>query len=342
MLLVVALAATSCVNDGTWTLRAPADTTHNTPIFNRQLLSVSCPTTTFCMAVGAGGFSATDTDQDVAIVQTWNGTTWTDLSWPLDGPDGSNPMRVECTSATSCFVHFGYWGNADHRDRLAHWDGTTFTTVGVDLQYWPNSLACAKPDFCLITSGGGSATWTNGTLADAAGPSEPDTSACLSSTWCMTVDDFDQTSRIFQGGTSWSTPVAVPAGAGGLGSYWSSVDCTSTTDCIMVGTGAPGATPVAAHWNGIGWTLTTLPISVGRVRTVSCAPTHNCVAVGDVAGTSISLSWNGNNWNVAPAPPGTYPGSYAGIDCLDHWCMGVGYRTGGSPELTAGTYAWTR
>ena len=45
---VVALVAASCINNGTWTAHPPADTTQNTPVFSRQLLSVSCPSTTFC------------------------------------------------------------------------------------------------------------------------------------------------------------------------------------------------------------------------------------------------------------------------------------------------------
>jgi hypothetical protein len=79
------------------------------------------------------------------------------------------------------------------------------------------------------------------------------------------------------------------------------------------------------------------------LRTVSCAPSHNCVAVGDSGGQPVSLSWNGHNWNVTPAPPGSAGASYGGIDCLDHWCMAVGNDPAGStPELLAASYTWTQ
>ena len=93
LIAAVALLATACINNGLWTAHPPADTTENTPVFGRHLLSVSCTSPTFCLAVGAGGSSATDPDLDVPIAQTWNGTAWTDLAWPIVGEDGSRPVE---------------------------------------------------------------------------------------------------------------------------------------------------------------------------------------------------------------------------------------------------------
>ena len=90
------------------------------------------------MAVGVGGFSAPDPDLYVPIAQTWDGTAWTDLAWPLVGEDGADPSKVQCLSSTSCFVRYGFWGSADHRDRVAHWDGSTFSA-------FPSSTSHAQP-----------------------------------------------------------------------------------------------------------------------------------------------------------------------------------------------------
>jgi hypothetical protein len=61
-----------------------------------QLVGVSCPTSTACIAVGDyGGVSA------VAFAEVWDGTTWSIQSMPA--PDGwAYPQSVVCWSTTGC------------------------------------------------------------------------------------------------------------------------------------------------------------------------------------------------------------------------------------------------
>ncbi len=68
-----------------------------------EIDSVSCTSQTACVAVGAGGFEATDGQ----LVEVWNGDTWRDRRGPLplpsDGAAGTGLLAaISCGSPTTC------------------------------------------------------------------------------------------------------------------------------------------------------------------------------------------------------------------------------------------------
>ena len=177
----------------------------------------------------------------------------------------------------------------------SHITGTAVPEV--DLFYPPTTIACARPTFCLFTSDGLITTWDGATFttyADQIGTLlDLSVTTCLSSTWCIGLDSPAQASVVFRGGTTWDAPVATAAPPG-TSDQWTSVDCSSTTDCIAIGSRTPGNTPSAKHWNGTGWTDTTLPIAS------EAAATRNRRSHVSAAGEK---SWP-MNWRTGRKSPG--------------------------------------
>ena len=124
----------------------------------------------------------------------------------------------------------------------------------------------------------------------------------------------------------------------------SGVSCTSSTDCIAVGSyssHSPAAStmPLAEHWDGTRWTVqkTALPPNppldaIGRggsLDAVSCLSSADCTAVGHVggAGGTFAERWDGNAWLAETTydPPGSYNGYLNGVSCTaSTFCVAVG------------------
>ena len=67
------------------------------------LLGVSCPTTTFCAAVGTYMTTYPDPVANQTLVLTWNGSMWSRSASPnTDANDMDSLSAVSCTSATAC------------------------------------------------------------------------------------------------------------------------------------------------------------------------------------------------------------------------------------------------
>jgi len=90
------------------------------------LLGVSCPTASFCAAVGnyQSGFAAS------GMADTWNGQQWTSQSFPAPvDSDGWQLFGVSCTSARFCEAVGGYFDeDTGVNDTFAAtWNGTSWS-----------------------------------------------------------------------------------------------------------------------------------------------------------------------------------------------------------------------
>ena len=84
---------------------------------------------------------------------------------------------------------------------------------------------------------------------------------------------------------------------------------SNSTDCIAV-----GASLLVSHDGGATWAATTVPGGTGPLRTVSCASTTSCIAIGDNAqglsdpnagASAIESTDGGNTWTSVSFPAGT-------------------------------------
>jgi hypothetical protein len=117
--------------------------------------------------------------------------------------------------------------------------------------------------------------------------------SCASSADCTAVGTYDNSAGVgvtlAEGwnGTSWQLQSA-PNPAGATHSSLTEVSCTSSTDCIAVGSYRNPAGTVltlAEGWNGTSWQLRSTPNPASAIDShfnrVSCAPSTDCAAVGE-------------------------------------------------------------
>ena len=113
---------------------------------------------------------------------------------------------------------------------------------------------------------------------------------------------------------SWSI-VPSPSPAGPTHGELDGVTCTSTTNCLAVGSTAFGSLTLGERWNGGSWSQVPTPdpdrtFGVGAtfLSGIACAGTSKCFAVGYAvngaaggAGPMIQ-KWNGSSWSFDSAP----------------------------------------
>jgi hypothetical protein len=117
------------------------------------------------------------------------------------------------------------------------------------------------------------------------------------------------------------------------------VSCASSTACVAVGADEAvggSAKPLAERWNGIEWSLETLPVpptaKFTQLHGVSCTSSTACVAVGYWGNSEekfvpLAEKWNGTEWTLQepPDPKGASFGDLAGVSCaVAAECIAVG------------------
>jgi len=285
---------------------------------NVQVIGVSCPTTSMCVAVGMAGGAyttiGTASAQSGAIeVTTDGGATWHAQA----EPSGQGILQgVSCGSTSDC-VAFGYSDSATAiytTDGGAHWTADT-------LNERLSGVSCASGSQCVVVSEGaspilvsadGGATWNPATVPAGAAVQAV---SCPSRTECVAVGPSATNAPTMltssDGGQTWSS--ATPPS--GVNSIIDSVSCGTPTTCIAIG-------PSAAAWSNNGgqtWTATTLPSSVLAVYHASCSPSSTtCVATGistAADGPIVLYSGNsGQSWAVGTLPSGTQ--ATDGVACV--------------------------
>jgi len=179
------------------------------------LAVVSCPSATFCNAVGYSEPNSTDT---VPIAETWNGKTWALASVPgVSGTKYAELGGVSCASATSCFA-VGYDSPAPSQASalVESWNGSKWV------------ISSSPKGMGVLTS-----IW------------------CSSSSSCVTVGigDFGAVSR----GSTWTT-ATLPVPANPVETAMRAVSCSAINACTAVGwVDRPGPKTLALRWNGTGW-----------------------------------------------------------------------------------------
>lgn len=165
--MVVTLAS------GTWTaadLTLPGDAHASVP--TGELTDVSCPTATFCAAVGsyriAGG------PNYAAMATTWNGAIWSaavPITLPGDLSSGNEPLilDLDCASASECRAVGYYFTASGSRPLLVSLVSSTWSATSPSMPVGASSavlrrIECPAAGECMAVgfaneSGGGSAAY---------------------------------------------------------------------------------------------------------------------------------------------------------------------------------------
>jgi hypothetical protein len=294
-----------------------------------QLESVSCTAPAACTAVGVyAGLNAGG-----VVAERWNGTAWAiQATAPgADLPGVSCAAVAACTAVGSAQPPDGYQVNMAMR-----WNGTRWS-----VQHPPNpahnagtelsAVSCSSPAACIAVGNyfqtrgkPGYVTlaerWSGTAWALLPTPRTREDSfltavSCGSASACMAIgSSFGEPLAERWDGARWVTvpvpaprPVPLPGSAALTG-----VSCLSAANCTAVGsqltTAATSQAPLAAHWNGHGWTAEHVPNPVfqtdgSELSAVWCTSGRACTAVGERgSGVTATLAerWNGRRWAVQP------------------------------------------
>ncbi|MDQ1478717.1 MAG: hypothetical protein QOE62_3946 [Actinomycetota bacterium] len=346
------LSLTERWNGTAWSISAPPAGGSQS-----QLEQVSCPTTTFCFAVG----HAVNTSL-TPLAKRWDGTSWTIVALPRPaGSSNTTLTGVSCTSSTSCFAVGYYFASANSVKTLTErWNGTAWTIVPSPNPANQNAtlraVSCHAATSCTAIGSGDKLRvmverWNGSVWAITNGMSDTTKNlqavSCPAATSCIAVgSNGTGTFARHWNGSMWAT-VATPNPSGSFTATLGSVSCTSPTDCTAVGSSAVsgGNDPLVEHWNGTAWSIQASPKPAGstvHLQAVSCATSTNCVAVGyrSPAGsnsTTLIEQWDGTTWTVVPSPnrPGTSFGILLGVSCATSTnCKAVGWAASNVYDFT--------
>jgi hypothetical protein len=152
-------------NGSSWTVVPSA----NAGSGSNSLQSVSCASSTSCMAVGS---ATTASGQAQSLVEMWDGSSWSVASSPDYGTMGDGLTAVSCPATNVCVAGGGY-ETAPGMDQplLGTWNGQGWS---VDATPLPGSseaaitnLSCASSTACVAVGGGQTTSYAGATLVDA-------------------------------------------------------------------------------------------------------------------------------------------------------------------------------
>jgi hypothetical protein len=313
-------------NGTRWAVRALHDP--NGTLF-ATLYGVSCPSRSFCEAVGYGGV---EDQAPSTVAEVWTGTGWKYQSTPQPA-NGTEVLfaGVSCTSSTFCEAVGTYapgpGAGAAFVTLAESWNGTRWAlqpTLGL-AKYSDRvftAVSCTSPTFCEavgVQFGPEGGAYT------------------LANIW---------------NGTKWSRQ-AVPNPPGDYYNELDGVSCASSSFCEAIGDYPPEQgtfVTLAESWNGTKWALQTVPTPTVSTRSgsfgVSCPSSRFCEAVGwnDTGGVTapqvtLADSWNGTKWAVqtTPNPTGASPADFYGVSCTSSgFCEAVGNYSSTSGDKTLG------
>jgi hypothetical protein len=284
-----------------------------------QLNAVTCPavmTGVFCVAVGD---YFTSTGAPFALVDIWNGTTWSPAK--ASGTSSTFLNSVSCLSAANCLAVGGHETISGTGAPIADvWNGKSWKPLTVPAPAHSmlsefTGVSCATATFCIAT----------GSTASASG-----SMTALIAKW---------------NGKTWSylKPAAPPAGMFDVS--LTGVACPTANSCVTAGNGAlpkGGTGSFIEKWNGATWVRaaaiswpkgTKNPWLVG----MSCYAAGHCFAAGYIdwnpavdrgnTGRAAAVRWNGKGWMSTPVtPPGAGKATlFDAITCRSaSFCVAVG------------------
>ena len=264
----------------TWTTQsvpAPAGAT------DTALLSVSCTSSSFCVAVGAA-FTGDSSSDTLPFAIMWNGLSWS-MAAGLNAPSGFNDTElagVSCTGPAWCMaVGFATNTSTSVNETLAEqWDGAT----------WSSSSSASAPGTGAEALLAVSCTGPSNCMAVGPVRRTASHSPCPTGSFGIRVGLGHHATRIRRPGTATSGSVNVH-----------DVPHSPPLDIEVL----------AEQWNGTSWTVSPAAAPAGATDPefdgVSCAGIGFCMATG-FANLSSSISsfseeWSNGTWSEVSVPP---------------------------------------
>ena len=277
------------------------------PTHSARLDGVSCPSPTWCVAVG---IATARPSVERPLIERWNGSRWS-RQWVPQPPDASLDA-VSCSSDRAC-IAVGSIGSRGLIERLSHGAWTRL------LQSRPlTDVSCATASACTAVGGTLALRWDGSSWRRqrtarprpaALGGVRLDAVSCPSMRSCFAVGSDGCESLVERwNGARWTvlpTPDDGDCTKRGTGApSLAGVSCASASMCVAVGTvqalnESQVDRPLTERWDGSRWsTQRTSAIA----SAVSCPASRSCTAVGVEPPLVDGEHWNGRRWTSQTLP----------------------------------------
>ena len=280
-----------------------------------NLNAVAATSTTDAWAVGSFSNNHFDIQGSKALIEHWNGSTWSVVKSPK-APLGDSILNgIAAISPTNAWA-VGYTfldSNSDVRQTLIeHWNGTSWAVV-------------ASPNFA------------NGAQLTAV------TALSATDIWAVGYGNnpaqtfIEQSLIVHWDGKAWRE---VPNPNPGSGSnFLTGLAAVSTNDIWTVGAFVNGNNGIEMgeelieHWNGTSWTVVQNPnagVQGTVLSTIAAISTNDVWAVGSSSSSSPTNTliehWNGTSWSTVegqnPGKASNTLGAVAVLSAHDIWAVG--------------------
>jgi hypothetical protein len=301
---------------------------------DQELWSVSCPTWTWCMAVGRTTLPDLSSEP---LVRQWNGQSWRTIPTPALA-EGGWFDAISCPTATTCAaVGLQQVGGRDQPLaevwEVGRWRAQMLPPASGGVPEITD-VSCVSASDCVGVGsllGSTMAVEWNGSAWRAQRLDGEDlrSVSCSPDNACTAVgvSVSGGPRRAAQWVGSSSTWRQLPSAGSAPGSSASALSCISARWCMATW----AADARATIWNGSSWTTEPLD-RAGFLYPdgVACLTTNDCTVVGAAADLNWHVEhWDGRAWTPEPTPPGPLvdetTGPLVGASCVaSHACVAVG------------------
>jgi hypothetical protein len=268
--------------------------TPNVVRFDEKLNAVSAASSTDVWAVGSTnktGFAHTD-----PLSAHYDGRSWTIVPTPAT-TGGSKSILFGVANLGGGNV-WAVGRSEANRALVEHWNGSAWTIVPTPDPTVPAGNTFAGSTLTAVSARSANDIWAVGYAQGAQGTN---------------ANKFTLT--MHWNGSAWtivpSPNPAVPTPAG-VSQTLNGVVEISANDAWAVGgttdiSGFQPARPIAMHFNGSTWSLTTVPNlgSGGGIASVTASSSTSVWTAGGPGGTGTVLHWNGTSWTPETTPVGS-------------------------------------
>jgi len=231
--------------------------------------SVSCPSTSRCIAASDGG----------PYLTTDAGRTWVLAKLPADIARNEPALNaVSCASVSIC-VAVGDLGIFRSADGGGTWALLTSVNAPAERAISCSGSTCLAVAGQALVSNDGGASWQSGVTPT--GVSGLVAASCASSSVCVAVGSGSTTAEegatfTSDGGRSWTASSTPPHGV------VDAVACPTANSCFASGANSAGGSGEVFRTSdgGRSWSSVTPPLGAERLYGIDCVTDRACVAVG--------------------------------------------------------------
>jgi hypothetical protein len=248
------------------------------------LSGVFAASSTEAFAVGQTRTAASG-DGFGALIEEWNGTSWSVVPGVSTSPSDSSLGGVSGSGPDDVWAV----GSQPGGSLFEHWNGTSWSEVAAPSNQPTGSVG-------VVSADSPDDAWAGGAAEKVNDPHDAGDTALLEH-W---------------NGTAWSVvPGAVDTTGTPLSSGIAQVSADSPTDAWALATmqKGRGSQAVVEHWNGTSWSVVSTPVS-----TITAISALSPDDVWAVAQKGVILNWNGTQWTEVANPASGGDENFAAVD----------------------------